>query len=233
MDSNSRSTTWHDVLTNSRGKLLEEFFASNQLHIINEDSARTTFQSSRGSSNIDLTIVNNQMLAAIKDWEISEEESCSDHNIIKFNINFSYNTAQIYNFLGARYIIKEQQHTEFHKNLTQLISKNFQIENNEGNTKKIDEKLNLKMLGQNDIGVSIEKLDETIQSICKKTFKYLKSPNTTAKGKTVPWWTDALTIMRKRKNALRRRYQRTLNNDELGENRKNQYIAGKKSKSSN
>jgi hypothetical protein len=25
MDSNSRSTTWHDVMTNSRGKLLEEF----------------------------------------------------------------------------------------------------------------------------------------------------------------------------------------------------------------
>jgi hypothetical protein len=60
---------------------LEEFFASNQLHIINEDSTGTTFQSIRGSSNIVLTIVNNQMLAAIKDCEISEEESCSDHNI--------------------------------------------------------------------------------------------------------------------------------------------------------
>jgi hypothetical protein len=81
MDSNSRSTTWHDVITNSRGKLLEEFFASNQLHIINEDSPRATFKSSRGSSNIDLTVVNNQMLAAIKDWNISEEKSCSDHNI--------------------------------------------------------------------------------------------------------------------------------------------------------
>jgi len=65
MDSNPRSTTWHDVLTNLRGKVLEEFFASNQLHIINEDSDKTTFQSSRGSSNIDLTIVKNQMLAFI------------------------------------------------------------------------------------------------------------------------------------------------------------------------
>ena len=116
MDSNSRSTPWHDVLTNSRGKFLEDFFASNQLHIINEDSARTTFQSSRGSSNIDLTIVNNQMLAAIKDWEISEEESCSDHNIIKCSINFSYNTAQIYNFLGERYIINNNNIRSFTKN---------------------------------------------------------------------------------------------------------------------
>jgi hypothetical protein len=58
MDSNFRSTTWHDVLTISRGKLLEKFFASNQLHMINEDSARTTFQNSRGSTNTDLTITN-------------------------------------------------------------------------------------------------------------------------------------------------------------------------------
>ena len=88
MDSNARSTTWHDITTNNRGKMLEEFVAGYQLHIINEDSPRKTFQTSRGSSNIDLTIVNNQMLADIKNWEISEEEIASDHNILKFSINF-------------------------------------------------------------------------------------------------------------------------------------------------
>jgi len=68
MYSKCRSTTWHDVVANSRGKLLEEFFASNQLHIINGNSTRTKFQSSRGSSNIDLTLVHNNMPAPIKDW---------------------------------------------------------------------------------------------------------------------------------------------------------------------
>jgi len=38
IDSNSRSTTWYYVLTNSRGNALEKFFASYQLHFINEDS---------------------------------------------------------------------------------------------------------------------------------------------------------------------------------------------------
>ena len=61
---------------------MKEFLTYNQLHTINEDTARTTFQSSRGSSNIDLTNANNHMLAGIKDWEILEEESCSDHNKI-------------------------------------------------------------------------------------------------------------------------------------------------------
>ena len=93
------------------------------MHLINEHSARTTFQSNKGSSNIDLTIVHNQMLAAIKNWEMPEEESCSDHNIVTFNINFA-NKAQIHTNQGTRYIIKERQHTEFHKNLLHLMSKN-------------------------------------------------------------------------------------------------------------
>jgi len=34
MDSNSRSRTWHDKLTNARGKKLEEFLISKQLFIM-------------------------------------------------------------------------------------------------------------------------------------------------------------------------------------------------------
>ena len=58
MDNNSRSTTWHDTQTNTRGRIPEEFISSNQLHILNEDNDYTTFSSTGGSSNIDLTIVN-------------------------------------------------------------------------------------------------------------------------------------------------------------------------------
>jgi len=58
IDSNSRSTTWYDTLTNTRGRTLEEFLFSHQLHILNEGEY-TTFRSTRGSSNIDLTIVSN------------------------------------------------------------------------------------------------------------------------------------------------------------------------------
>ena len=48
IDSNSRSTTWYDILTNIRGKKLEEYLASKLLHIINEESESTTFHSRRG-----------------------------------------------------------------------------------------------------------------------------------------------------------------------------------------
>jgi hypothetical protein len=45
--------------------MMEGFVTSNQLHIINEERTLTTFQSSRGESNIALTITNNKMLANI------------------------------------------------------------------------------------------------------------------------------------------------------------------------
>jgi hypothetical protein len=119
--------------------------------------------------------------------------------------------------------MKEHQQMEFQRNLHQSILKNFQIDNDEGNTEDIDKKLNSWLLRQNDVDVFIENLET-----CKKTFKHIKSPTTAAKGKSVPWWTDTLKITRKRASALRRRYQRTLNNEELREYRKNQYFEGKK-----
>ena len=45
--------------------------------------------------------------------------------------------------------------------------------------------------------------------------------------KSVPWWTEELTTLRKRTNALRRRHQRTQNNDELRERRRIQYLQGR------
>jgi len=81
---------------------------------MNKESEPTTFQSRRGRSNIDLTIVNNQLLKNF-DWEISEDESFSDH-IIKFKIGHENNHAQ-HNHTGTRYIIKEQNYRKFDKHL--------------------------------------------------------------------------------------------------------------------
>jgi len=47
VESNARSKTWHDVKTNSRGRKMEEYLGSKQLHIINEESDRFTFCNGR------------------------------------------------------------------------------------------------------------------------------------------------------------------------------------------
>jgi len=108
MDSNARSKVWHDNQTNSRGKTLEEILTSRDLRIMNEESERTTFQSRRRSSNIDLTVINNRLLQNFHDWEISEDESCSDHNIIKFKLGHEIKQVTQRNHHGLRHIIQEK-----------------------------------------------------------------------------------------------------------------------------
>ena len=56
-ESNARSTLWYDTLTNTRGRILEEFITSKQLYIMNEDCNNTTFRNHMETSNIDLTII--------------------------------------------------------------------------------------------------------------------------------------------------------------------------------
>jgi hypothetical protein len=73
---------------------------------------------------------------------------------------------------------------------------------------------------------SIEEFHVILKTACDKTYK---KPRTTKKTsrKSVPWWTEELTILRKRTNALRRRHQITRNNDDLRERRKLQYLESK------
>jgi len=43
----------------------------------------------------------------------------------------------------------------------------------------------------------------------------------------VPWWTDEPTVIRERTKAMRRRYQRTRNHEELREQHKTIYLTEK------
>ncbi|PSN51387.1 hypothetical protein C0J52_04451 [Blattella germanica] len=86
-----------------------------------------------------------------------------------------------------------------------------------------------------ETGLEAEELDRNLAALTSETpdLDWLTATFTEAiqksiKNKSVPWWTDCLTITRKRVNALRRRYQRTKNNEELRESRKQQYFEEKK-----
>ena len=78
VDSNVRSTSWHDVLTKKRGKTIEEYLISKQLHIAKEESCHRMLCASRGASNIDLTILNNQAISLIAEctgyWQVEISE---------------------------------------------------------------------------------------------------------------------------------------------------------------
>jgi hypothetical protein len=127
IDSNARSKMWHDLLTNKRGKILEEFVISNRIHIVNEDSNLTTFQSNRVTSNVDLTIADNKMVTILNKWQCNDQESFSDHRIITFHIETSKVITNSYDFHGTKYIPSEEGFKKVDGNFINEIENNFNI----------------------------------------------------------------------------------------------------------
>jgi hypothetical protein len=127
MDSNTRSKTWHDVTTNRRGRILEEFLISNRLHIVNEDSGITTSESTRGKSNVDLTVADSTMTKLIHMWHCDEQESFSDHRYITFRIEKHKAIITDYNYSGVKYITSEEGFKQFEDNIMKKIKNNFRI----------------------------------------------------------------------------------------------------------
>ena len=122
MDSNARSKTWNDVTTNRRGRILEEFLISNRLHIANEDSGLTTFESTRGKSNRDLTVADNTMVKLIHMWQCCEQESFSDHRYVTFCIEKNKAIFNDYDYNGIKYITSEDGFKQFEDNFIKEIT---------------------------------------------------------------------------------------------------------------
>jgi hypothetical protein len=225
MDSNSRSRTWREKLTNVRGREREEFLITQQLFIINGESDMKTFQSSRGSSNIDLTISYYKLLKEVQEWKISEEESCSDHRIIQFCIG-QYNAQQTgNNFQSIKYIAKEENLKNFEASVTQEIAEQMCGSSWEQETIALDKYISSRIATTEGMEDIVNSFSDALTTACNKSFKIGKAFMKTNKHKTVPWWTEDLTITRKRVNPFRMKYQRTKNDDILRDQRQNEYHA--------
>lgn len=227
IDSNSRSSLWHDITTNTRGKRLAEFILENHLFVTNADTGQPTFQTRRGSSWIDLTLCNEKFIKEVRDWTNLNEESCSDHRVISFQIGTpTTTTKEVFQFLDHRYKVREEDWTQFEE----IFAKEAKSQLTEplGDIAHLDQKLESHVLRQPDPEEIANNFQATLAEACKKSFKILKPSTRELKHKSVPWWTMELTVMRKKTNACRRRYQRTTGNEELRQERKYQYHEAKR-----
>ena len=227
---NARSKTWHDHSTNSRGKKLEEFLVATQLHIINEYSERNTFNNTRGVSNIDLTITNNNLLKHVLDWEISEEESLADHNYIKFKLSMGkgYNNINTDKYSNTKFYIREDKLHLFDNKLVQEMQRFDTGTRNIADAVALDIYISNVLAKGIDIERNIDIIEESIISTCRRTFGRHKTTNNNRKKNSVPWWNTHLTAMGRKVNANRRLFQRTKNDEALRERRKATYKEAKR-----
>jgi len=181
---------------------------SKQLHIINEESCYTTFRSSRGASNIDLTVTNNQTLGIVRDWVICDQESCYDHSVLKYVLGNGTSRSAGVNTEGVRYKVTKKDSEKFQVNF-QIMEQRFCGSNSEvGEAEELGETIPLRVTKAPNMKTIVEELHDVLASACRSSFKILRTRKAST-HKSVPWWTEGLTILRKRVNAQRLQYQRT------------------------
>jgi ribonuclease HI len=87
-DTNAHSVIWGCNENNARGDDFETFIAGNNLSILNI-GGKPTFETSRASSIIDISLVSYNLYDMMSDWNVKEEDFVSDHKCIEFQLNMS------------------------------------------------------------------------------------------------------------------------------------------------
>ena len=198
LDSNARSKLWFDKYTNARGRTMEEYIITRDLHFVNTDSSTPSFETNRGRSWIDLTLCNSKLIQNIRRWTCGEEESCTDHKIICFDIESWGIEENVKEFAQKRYNTKVANWSTFERNLAKNQVRTFQCRTDLHNLTKCEKSLSQKVKNCTDIGDVINKLISAITAACDVRFQVLKTGKRASKERSVPWWNEELTTLRKK-----------------------------------
>lgn len=176
-DFNAWHTTWGSRYNNLRGESLVDMITSLGLVICNTGSS-PTFQRGNTESVIDLTLATPGLAARIKNWEVADATTLSDHNYIKFTIQ------------------TPPQDTHGSHPSAKRMKLDY---------RKLEEALGageLVSVATLDADSCVATLTTKILEVCGTE---TDTPN---KRKSVYWWTPALNILRKTANHTRRVVQR-------------------------
>jgi hypothetical protein len=229
VDSNGRSKTLNDKIMNQRGRLLGDFLTIYNLHVVN-DRSEPTFETARGSSYVDLTIIDNQLIRQVTNWACGLQESCLDHTIITFNLGMVRQDRPITNtdYMGIRCLVKKEDFGRFEAMLASNMVVKFNCENIKEGLEKTDLELCDKLNLWEDVDGLVDAAFSCITAACTTAFKVTRGVKRVLKKTAVCWWTEELTVLRKRTNVLRRGYQRTTHNENLRQERKAKYFDGRR-----
>jgi hypothetical protein len=198
IDSNARSTSWHDVLTNKRGRAREKFVIIKRLHIANEESCYT-FQTYRRASNINLTVINNRAINYLQEWVVYDGESCSYH-IIKYTLGNDAVEAAEKNNTDTRYIVTRKNMETFQEAVIQRMRQiALEIGMAGKGEDELDEILCQRATATPNIEVAVDELQTVLDYACRSSFRQTRLPSRKEpRHKSVPWWNSRLTLQRKR-----------------------------------
>ena len=148
-DLNAHSVEWGCQVTDHRGRIVEDFMASNSMIVANEGNT-ATFDINNRSSIVDVTLVPEHQFHKLTGWKVLDTETLSDHKYVYFEFDSSENGTQ---------------------HLCSSISGRF-----DSRTMKVEKFISLVEGIKTPIETAAE-LDLAIQDICCKTMRKTGSGN--------------------------------------------------------
>ena len=202
-DTNANSSLWgpKDTRSNPRGLKLEKHIETLEIKVLNKSHQGPTYSAIQGASYIDVTLASPSIasLIADKQWRVRDSWTTSDHNAIDIRLQVPKCRAQ-----------------ERGRNERTVQRQRF-------NTRKADwekfvETLNrssanrLEALPLTNIGV-VEHMASTLTSVLYEACTE-SMPRKRRFRASNPWWTRALTKLKRKTYGKRRTYQRELKSQE-------------------
>lgn len=181
MDSNAKSHMWFSKETDERGKIVEEFLLRNDLYILNEPNNAPTYLTTKGDSNIDLSLISGKLLNSIKGWRVHKECTTSDHNLITFEYDSLSKEQRVF-YKQDRYNIKRADWDKFES--------------------LIDEKFDDDVM----IKITTEEPEKAVKLFTKiiDEISHQSIPRKRGGRKLVPWWNAMLGELRKDSNKAKK-----------------------------
>jgi len=140
-------------------------------------------------------------------WAIYEQESCSDLNIMKYGL-WNPNTITqptVNNKGGVRYRVEERDIAKFQGCLIEHME---QLQNGMHKERVgregLDEHLSQKVAAATCMEAVIGGFQEALETDCRFSFRMRIISHKVISKKSVPCWTQNLTILREKVNAQRR-----------------------------
>jgi len=124
---------------------MAEFTITRDLLFINKETSIPSFETNRGRSWIYLTLRNSKLAQKTRRQTCGEEESCTDHKIIFFDIESMDIEANATHHLRKRYNSKVDNWGTFVYNLTQNLVTKFNTWINPDNLTACDKALSQKV----------------------------------------------------------------------------------------
>ena len=168
---------------------MEQFIFDNSMDCLNQPGINT-FESSVGSSNIDLTISGQKLFDDIVNWKVLGEDILSGHRFITFHICIDPVLKQKLN-LAVRKTNWSKYREEFTTNLEG--DQHHNVMNKLKSTPSIN---------------NIDSTSDPLTNVYKLTTSKVVPTKITIRT-SVPWWNSALQTERTKTNSLRHKFQKS------------------------